>query len=232
MTDRPRTRWRAPLVLAAALPMLGGAGTCGILFDLWSWDEITESADSIDIDVEEGRQEIAGYPRRNIWLQRHVYAFEGSLGDAEFGVADQVFHIVFDCDGPATCFADHWLEVPDDIPVRLALQQGSVSLYGLNGPVELEVGEGVIDGDDLGSLDFQLEGDELGEVSLNWLVVPESISIELARAQVTLALPPGEYDCDVPADAEIDPSVVCVDGAAALLHVELQRGTLTVVPPP
>lgn len=218
------------LVVAAALPILGGAGSCGILFDLWSWDEINEHADRLVLHVEEGVVEVAGYPRTGAWLQRHVYAFEASLGQATYGVEDGVLEVVFDCDGPATCFADHWLEIPDTMPVEMHIGEGAYSLIGLGGRTVLTVDQGSATAADLRARQFSLEGDLLGETSLAWSEPPDSISVRAGRGDVVLTLPAGVYACqlDVPDPAFVAATIVCDPEASAVIAVELDEGTLQV----
>jgi len=234
-------RWRriVPAVVAtAALPVLAGAGSCGILFDLWSWDEMTDQADRIDAYVEEGVQEIVGQgDRANIWLQRHVYAFEGSLGDAVAEVDDErVFRLVFDCDGPATCFADHWLEVPESIAIDMKLDQGTIELFALSGPITLELGDDVVVGGDvLSSTTFALDGQSLGDVRLTWVAAPERIDIVADDAAVALQVPAGSYVCELSGAGavEVAPEIVCGDATAtAVLHVDAGAGSVRVGPSP
>jgi hypothetical protein len=215
-----------------ALPFLGGAGTCGILFDLWSWDEITEGTDSLQLDVDEGAQEFVGYDRTNIWLQRHVYAFERAIDEADFYVEDRVFNVVFACVTPATCFADHWLEVPAALPISARVGLGRYSLYGLAGPVELELEEGSVQAEDMDSPTFVLDGGEPSEVVLAWRSAPESIAVDAAQATVSLQVPAGDYACDVTAGGTvtIDPAIVCDPGATATLRIAVTAGDVTVSP--
>jgi hypothetical protein len=234
--NRRGSRWRGPFVLLAALPMLGGAGTCGILFDLWSWDEITDAADRAHVDVEEGAVEIVGYVRTNVWIQRHVYAFEKRIGTAEYGVEDRVFEVTFSCTdrGDAVCFADHWLEVPQAMPITVLLGKGPLSLNSLAGPLDLTVDEGSVDGDALLAPTLVLEGDALDHVALTWAMAPESVAIDIAAGDVDLRVPAGDYACDFAGDGgtDVDPAIVCMDGADASIHVDAGRGSLKVSPSP
>jgi hypothetical protein len=226
--------WRGALVLALALPFLGGAGTCGILFDLWSWDEITDEADRMDVDVEEGAIEIVGYVRNNVWIQRHVYAFEKMIDKAEYGVHDRVCEVEFQCSerGDAVCFADHWLEVPSAMPITVVLGKGTLSLNSLAGALDLSLGEGAIDGDALSTPDLKLEGDALDHVILAWSTAPEVVIIDIADGDVELQVPAGEYACDLVGDGgtDVDAAIICVDGADASLHVDAGRGKVRVTP--
>lgn len=226
-----RTHFHA-LVAVSALPVLGGAGTCGILFDLWSWDEVTQHADRTQMEVDEGAQKIVGYQRKNIWLQRHVYAFEGSLSVADYHVEDDVFIVEFTCDGPATCFADHWLELPEAMPVDAHVGKGSIIVDSLSGDLSLSIDEGFVEGDDLTSLEFTLEGDSLDHVSLRWTSPPESVAIDIADGDVELTIPAGAYVCDLAgaADTNVDPTIVCDDTATNELHVDAGDGSVSLVP--
>lgn len=225
-------RFRGPLVLAASLPMLGGAGTCGILFDLWSWDEITDPADRMVVDVDRGALEITAYDRNNVWMQRHVYAFEKRIAKAEYGVEDRELDVTFHCGGrgDAVCFADHWLEIPTAMPVDVILDEGHIALIAVAGDFTADLGDVPFNGADLGSLDFEIRGDAMDEVDLAWKVVPTRVSLDIDRADVSLTLPAGSYVCDFDVEAQPDvaEAIVCDDAAASSLSVVLRSGTLAI----
>lgn len=233
---RLRRRRPSPLrtlvILGAALPFLGGAGTCGILFDLWSWDEITDHAERLDVEVTEGALEIAAYERNNIWIQRHVYAFERTIEVADYSVdEDEVAQIIFQCDQRATCFADHWLEIPTGMPATVQVGKGSVSLVSLDAPITIDIGSGPVHGDALTTSSFELEGGGLGEVDLEWAAVPMLVSVMIDQADVSVVLPAGSYACDVTSesgDVEIDPAIVCEDGADASLVISVGSGNVAI----
>lgn len=224
---------RTLVIVGAALPFMAGAGTCGILFDLWSWDEVTDHAESIHVEVTEGALEIATYPRNNIWIQRHVYAFERTIEVADYWVDDdEVAQIVFQCDQRATCFADHWLEITTGMPVDVELGKGSVSLIGLDAPTTIDIGSGPVSGDALMAPSFELEGGRLGEVTLEWFTVPMLVSVMIDQGDVSVVLPAGTYACDVTSDGgdvEIDPAIVCEDGADASLVITVAAGDVAIV---
>ncbi|MBX7083300.1 MAG: hypothetical protein K1X88_29100 [Nannocystaceae bacterium] len=223
-------RLRGPFVLAASLPLLGGAGTCGILFDLWSWDEITDHAERVVVDVDRGALEITAYDRGNIWLQRHVYSFEKRIAKALYGVEDGEFELTFHCGGrgDAVCFADHWLEIPTAMPVEVTLDEGHIALIGLAGDFTADVGDVPLDGADLGSPYFEVRGDAMHEIDLTWTARPQSVTIDVDRADVVVALPAGSYVCDldVEDDPQIDPTIVCDDAADASLSLVVRSGSL------
>lgn len=222
-------------VLGLALPALLGAGTCGILFDLWSWDEITDHAERLNVDVTEGAVEIAAYSRTNIWIQRHVYAFERTIEEADYSVDEnEVAQVVFHCDGRAVCFADHWLEIPSGMPVTVELGLGSVSLISIDAATVLTVDEGPITGDVLAAPTFEIDGGTHDEITLKWAATatPTAISIDAKSAPVTLELPAGTYACDITTSGEvdIDPAIVCEDGADASLVITLDDGDVVIDP--
>lgn len=232
MTRRRHSPLRALVVLGAALPFLAGAGTCGILFDLWSWDEITDHAERLNVEVTEGALEIAAYDRTNIWIQRHVYAFERTIEQADYSVdEDEVAQIVFLCDQRNTCFADHWLEIPTGVPTDVKIGKGSVSLVGIDAPITIDLGSGPVSGDALTTPSFELEGGRLGDVDLEWTTTPMLVSIIIDQANVSVVLPAGTYACDVSSesgDVEIDPAIVCEDGADASLVITVGSGDVAI----
>jgi hypothetical protein len=223
---------RRALVLIGASPLLAGAGTCGILFDLWSWEEITEHTDRVVMDVEEGAQSIAGYPRTGVRFQRHVYAYEASLGHADYFVEDGVFNVTFDCDGPATCFADHWLEVPDTLPIEIDLGSGTIAMIGLAGPVHMTLGSGAVGGDDLSVPDLELQGDDVEDVKLRWIVQPQRVVVDVGSGAVLVTLPAGSYACDLDGDATVAPEIVCDPAATSTLSVHVEQGDVTIATAP
>jgi hypothetical protein len=218
------------------LPLLGGAGTCGILFDLWSWDEITEHADRVVVVVDRGALEITAYDRGNIWLQRHVYAFEKRIAKASYDVEDGEFQLAFHCGGrgDAVCFADHWLEIPTATPVEVTLDEGHVALIGLAGDFTADLGDVPLDGADLASAHFEVRGDAMHEIDLTWTTAPQQLALDVDRADVAVALPPGSYLCDldVEQDPEIDPAIVCDDAADATVTIVVRSGTLRITATP
>lgn len=228
MTRRRPSPLRALVIMGAALPFLAGAGTCGILFDLWSWDEITDHAERLHVEVTEGYVEIAAYPRNNVWIQRHVYAFERTIEIADYWVdEDEVAQVVFQCDQRATCFADHWLEIPSGMPVDVQVGKGSVSLVAVDADTTIDIDSGPVSGDALTAPSLELEGGRLGEVSLEWDATPVLVSLMIDQANVSLVLPAGTYACDVASDAgtvTIDPAIVCEDGADASLVITVGSG--------
>jgi hypothetical protein len=213
-----------------ALPFLAGSGSCGILYELWSWDEITENAERIRIDIEEGPQEIVGYERTNIWVQRHVYAFEESIGEIDYYVdEEETFHVIFNCDGKATCFVEHWLEVPQEIPIEVFLGVGDLSLFGLAGPVAFDVGEGPIQGDQLSTPEFTLTGGDLHTIDLTFVAPPANLTIDADVGEVALELPAGNYACLLDVDQfDIAPEIVCDDAAASGLDIRLGTGSVVI----
>lgn len=230
------TRRRSPLrtcvILGAALPFLAGAGTCGILFDLWSWDEVTDHAERLHVETTEGYVEIAAYPRSNIWIQRHVYAFERTIEIADYWVDDdEVAQVVFQCDQRATCFADHWLEIPTGMPVDIRVGRGSVSLVGLDADTTIDIGSGPVTGDALAVPSFEIEGGDLDEVSLEWNTTPLLVSVNIEGGDVSVEVPAGTYACDVASESgtvEIDAAIVCEDGANASLVITVTSGDVSI----
>ncbi len=213
--------------MVLAMPALAGAGTCGILFDLWSWDEINEHAERLEVDVTEGAIEIVAYPRTNIWLQRHVYAFERTLEEVDYSVDDdETAKIVFHCDGRAVCFADHWLEIPSGMPVDVTIGRGQLSLTAIDAPTIVALAEGPLAGDALAAPSLEVVGGSNAEITLEWVSSPREVSIDAASADVTITVPAGTYACDVSTsgDVTIDPAIACDDGSEASLVVSLDRG--------
>jgi hypothetical protein len=220
------------VVVGAALPFLAGAGTCGILYDLWSWDEITDHADRLHVEVTEGAVEIAAYPRNNIWIQRHVYAFERTIEVADYWVDErEVAQIVFQCDQRATCFADHWLEIPSGSPVEVEVGKGSVSLVALDASTTIAIGSGPVSGDALTAPSFELDGGRLGTVELEWTAAPMLVALTIEQGDVSLTVPAGTYACDITSangEVEIDTSIVCEDGVDASLVITVTSGDVSI----
>lgn len=224
-------RRRHLITVGLAFPALLGAGTCGILFDLWSWDEINDHAERLHVDVTEGAIEIVAYPRTNIWIQRHVYAFERTLEDVDYFVDDDdAAQVVFHCDGRAVCFADHWLEIPSGTPIDVDVGRGKLSLTAIDAPTTIALGEGPITGDALTAPSLEVDGGTHSEITLEWVTVPSLASIDVVSADVAIALPSGSYACDIstPGEVTIDPAIVCEDGVEASLVVTLDRGDVAV----
>ena len=221
----------AVLFCAFTFTMGSCKGTAGILLDLWSWDEITQRTDSAVVYVEEGAIEIVAYPRKNVWLQRHVYAFEGSLKTADYSVTNRVFSLTFDCDGPATCFAEHWLEIPEAFPMQIAVDEGSISMLGVSGAMSLRVGDVSVYGEELEVPSIQVEADGAPLVTLGFKMTPAQVMLSGTAKQVELLLPPGHYRCDgLPAIATVDPAIVCDPAATTVLGLAIVATSFSIGP--
>ncbi|GAA3705609.1 hypothetical protein GCM10022224_083840 [Nonomuraea antimicrobica] len=98
--------------------------------------------------------------------------------------------LTYECRG--NCSVDYEIEVPKGLHLDLRAGSGNLTLRGLSGPLELDLGSGDADAAGLtGKKVFAKSGS--GNVELEFLAAPESTELDTGSGDITLDVPDGAY---------------------------------------
>jgi hypothetical protein len=97
----------------------------------------------------------------------------------------------------SNCSVNYTLSVPVGVHLKLDTGDGSVSLEGIDGPVDVHSGDGSIRGIDLRSTQVTADSGD-GTVSLAWAVAPDRVDLSTGDGSVNLSVPndSGPYAID------------------------------------
>ena len=213
----------------AVLPMLAGAGTCGVIFDTSQRALILDPVARLDFASDSGGLELLAFDRHGFVVQYYLSGFQASLEDVGYRVADDALSVFLLRGGPADISADFYLEVPLGTELSLRAESGPVTLVGLDAPITGTIGEGDLHGSVLAAPSLDLEVTH-GEVDLAWATVPDSVRLHVESGDVTLSVPTGSYRCELRSgrDDTATAGITCDPAAAASLVITADDGQIRV----
>ena len=218
---------RRILLLVAALPIVMGS-YCGIAFDFTETFLITDPVTLIVIDVDDGNIDAVAYDRPAILLKRHQFGIENVLGEPTFTVENGVASFEAHCKKQGHCTYDHMLELPFGVGFDITMLDARIDIGYVDADIVVDIQTGFFHGVRLAVPHLELSA-RAADLELDYAVAPQTITIDLDRGDVMLALPAGEYQCRFEGSVTMEPSgVVCNDAAVPVLDVATGNGEITV----
>ena len=230
MIAAPTHRFVPAIVLALALPVFVGAGTCGLVLDYTETFLVTDPVDRIVIVTDDGNIDATAYDRDAMLLKRHTFGFEASLGKPHFDITDGTASYEVHCKYAHKCTFDHMFEMPFGIAFDITMDRAHIDFGYTDGDIEADFDEGTFNGVRLAAPNVAITADS-AEVDADWSVPPESVTIDVGKGEVILGVPAGEYRCTLDASSgEVTiQGISCVDTATAVLDVSLGDGDILVM---
>lgn len=225
-------RLRPAAMVLVALPVLMAPGRCGFALDYSNTFLITEDIERIVIRADDGLVIATAYERDATLFKRHVFAWEPSLYEPTHGVEDDALECEARCKYEGNCRFDFMFETPPHVGYDIEMKDTRVSLGYTSGDISVVATSGWFQGVQLQSKRVDLDyGD--GDVELELIAAPESVSIVVATGDVLLSVPAGSYRCDFTASGDADvEGVTCDDAAEAVLTVTADGGDISVTGTP
>jgi hypothetical protein len=230
MSAMTHRRYLPAFVAAAGLPILMGAGTCGLLLDFTETFLVTDPVHTIVIVTDDGNIDATAYERDAILLKRHTFGFEASLGKPSFSIEDGVASYEVHCKYDNNCTFDHMFELPFGIAFDITMDHANIDIGYTDGDIEAQFDDGRFKGVRLASPRVVITSGS-ADVDLDFAAVPESVAIDLGEGEAILEVPAGEYRCTLDAErGEVTTmGITCVDTATAALEVQVGRGDIVVM---
>jgi hypothetical protein len=191
-------------VAACAVVVVGIAAALLI----WSVASSTERQVSYDVggtleglalDVDGADVVIEGAGRRTSVAVQHVdrYGF-GHAAESQPTVQGGMLRIRSRC--PKTilhgCSVAYRLRVPDNVPVSIRTDDGSVRLEGYRGSARIVTGQGDVDVRGFCGFSLQARADDGGDVAAQTACPPQQLSLRTTTGSVRATIPPGRYRVD------------------------------------
>jgi hypothetical protein len=230
-TDAPNfARTLRALGIAACLPALMGAGTCGLMLDYTETFLVTDPVHTIVIVTDDGNIDATAYERDAILLKRHTFGFEASLEDPHFSIEDGVARYEAHCKYDGNCTFDHMFELPLGVAFDITMDYALIDIGYTDGDIEAKFEEGRFKGVRLRSPNVTITAED-ADLDLDFAAVPATVTLRLDRGEVVLEVPAGEYRCALASErGEVTTmDVTCVDTAAAVLDVDVGDGDVLVM---
>lgn len=213
------------------LAVLLGAGACTrIAIDMSQRELIVDHVDTIAFDVDVGSVEVLAFDRNGVNMLFHLVGWNDDVGTLGHELVDRRLDVVSECEPGGFCSVDWNVEIAEETAIDVRAGSGDVRIVGGIAPVTVIAEGGALDGTDLRSptLDAEIAA---GDVSLEYLAPPSSIALDVGEGAVAITLPAGSYRCELDtADGELDTTtVLCDDAASSVVHVEVDRGDITLI---
>lgn len=130
------------------------------------------------------------------WTQR-----DGAYRELSESQAGERIDVVSRCERSGECHARYDLALAKSAQVEVAMEQGSLGLYQLDGEVRARLGQGTIIGKHLKARHVELE---LGQGRIDVIMAdrPQLLVVRIAQGNVRLVMPPGRYRCEFDRFAE------------------------------
>jgi len=222
-----------PVLPLAVLPLAMGS-YCGLAVDFTETFVITDPVDRIVISVDDGNVDAVAYERPGIALKRHTFGYERILGTPTFTVEDGVASFDAHCDknkkSQKYCTFDHLLEVPLGVAFEIDMIDARIDIGYVDADITAEFDDGFFHGVRLAVPALEITANN-ADLDFDYAAVPQSIVVDVRSGDVALALPAGEYRCQLDAEdgnTDIAATVVCNDAAMAVLDIHVERGDIVV----
>ncbi|WP_405853390.1 DUF4097 domain-containing protein [Streptomyces sp. NBC_00090] len=206
--------------------------------------------DSLTIDSDNSRLVITPADVEDVLVERQVdgWVFMGSGPEARWKLADGRLTLRVDCDGIASsCGAVHRIQVPRDVAVTVADDNGDVTAEGFTTPLKVRSDNGDIRVTrstaalDLGSEngDLTVEGgttapevlarSDNGDVRITLGAVPRRVDVVTDNGDVTVTLPTAEYEATGASDnGDVRVDVPRRDGSEHTVSARSDNGDVIV----
>lgn len=220
-------RYLRLLVPIMTLPVLAGAGICGVvLYDIAQRTLVNEPVREVHFESDSGSVEVFAFARNGVNLFYYLVGSDRDIGDIGHRVAGETLEVFVLCDHTEYCNANYSAEVPLGTKVTIEARNGGVKLTQVDAAVTADVVGGGVDGLQLRAPELTLTV-ESGDVTLDWLVAPSSVDIVVGEGVVDLTVPAGSYRCELRTDGPVTVAgVTCDPTAASVIAVEVGAGEI------
>jgi hypothetical protein len=221
-------RLRPLLAVLAALPALGGAGTCGLIYDIGQLQLVLDPIERVDVDSDSGALEVFAFDRNGTVVSYYLSGYDASLDEMGYAVDGEDLDVFMRKGGPAAVSADFYLEVPLGTRVKLRVADGPVKLTGVDADVIGSVEIGDLEGVKLAAPEFDVDVVE-GSVDLEFVTTPNRLAVIVTVGDINITVPPGAYRCDLEdADEPALVGVTCDDAAIPELVLAAPAGAIRI----
>ncbi|MGW8060786.1 DUF4097 family beta strand repeat-containing protein [Streptomyces ziwulingensis] len=244
---------RAFAVLGAVAVLVTGLGACASAGD----DEDPEHRSfplqgrTLTVDADDSALEIVASDDHAVGKIRVTRWFSGSVAvgsdpEVTWTMDDDRLVLRMHCSGVvADCAAEHRVEVPRGIAVKVKTDDGSVRARGLRQALDVRTADGSVRvSDSTGPLEMHSDDGSLradvssrrvnastkdGSVRLGLEVVPDRVETRSDDGSVTVALPPATYKVSAESDdGSVDVCVPRDDASSHVVTARTQDGKVTV----
>lgn len=217
--------------LFLAMPLLGGAGICGVvLYDIAIREIVYDPVKRVNFTSDSGYVEVVASKRNGTSVWFYMTGSEPDIDDVGQRVDGDTLEVFALCAGDY-CNANFSVDVPFGTEISASTANGALKLTHVDASVVADVVGGDVTGVQLRvpTLDLTVAA---GAVTLELLVPPEAVHITVEEGSVALTLPAGAYRCDLCASGTIDTTgITCDDAAPALLAIAVATGDIAVTTP-
>jgi hypothetical protein len=159
----------------------------------------------VSLDLGDADVEVRGGGRATAVTVEHVDHFGFDHGPtAQRAIARGVFSVRSRC--PSTvlhgCSVRYRVVVPDNIPLSVRTDAGSVRFRGYRGSARVRTGRGDIDISGFCGFALQARADGGGDVTANTACPPPQLTLRTTTGSVRAIVPPGRYRVDASTSGE------------------------------
>lgn len=179
------------------------------------------------VNVDHGNVEVVASPDvQQVEIVRTSKVVPDGQGGSQ-ALKDGVLTITGQCGAVAKCKINHRVRVPLATDVVVTVKDGDVALIDIAGDVEVDVELGNVSGIGLtgAKIDVNAEG---GNVDMIFAAAPASLNASVAAGDVSLRVPPGDYQCAFDKKAIPPFGVKCVVSAQRVISASTAVGRLSV----
>lgn len=199
-----------------------------ILYDTSQRALILDPVEQVRFTLDSGKIEVYAFDRTAINLFYYLTGSEHDIGEVGYEIADSELQAFIRCVVPeGLCNADFSVEVPYGTPIVATTGKGSVKLTGVDADITAVVAGGDFDGVDLNSPSLAVAL-EFGDVTINMLSTPVTVTITVESGTVDLTLPAGNYRCELQAreGSVVTTGVLCDPSAGSLVKIDVTTGDI------
>jgi hypothetical protein len=224
------------LVAACAVLVLGSAIALGIA-RVASGEErlatyaVHGSLNGIALDLGDGDVVVAGGAKGDVTVERLDRSTFGHAATAQRSVGDGVFRLRSRCPQTAlhSCSVRYRLVVPDNVPVEVRTDGGSVRFSGYRGSGSVRTRSGDVRVDGFCGFSLQARSDT-GDIDADATCAPQQLALRSTSGDVRAVVPDGRYrvDADSTSGTAVVRGVRAVADGPFSLDVSSSSGDVTV----
>jgi hypothetical protein len=222
MSDLSGLAWR--LVAVVALVAVGCGGS---QMKRSAPVKIDGAVKQVVVTIDHGNVEVVASPDvQQVEIVRTSKVVPDGQGGQQ-ALKDGVLTISAECGAVPKCKINHRVRVPLATDVTVTVKDGDVALIDVAGDVEVDVELGKVSGIGLtgAKIDVNAEG---GGVDMILAAAPTSLNVTVAAGDISLRVPPGDYQCAFDKKAIPPFGVKCVVSAQRVISAATSVGRLSV----
>jgi len=192
------SQWAVLLICSAAVLVIAGA----IIGVMWlssmstttASSRVAESLLGIELRVQSGDVAIVGGSQTGVAISRDDRSVFGHRPREQRSISSGILSITSSCPKLVigSCSASYRIAVPNDVPVSIRTEHGSIRLDGYHGSADLATDSGAIDVE--GYCGFVLgAASASGDVSVSSSCSPERLTLRSDSGNIAATVPAGNY---------------------------------------